>query len=163
MKFFPRFEKGNNVLGVRLKDLEEFFDLYNKNNISYFHLKMGDFSITIEDIEGLIEKNKRDIRLKEIDKADFSSTEENQQETNQYFEIKAPITGTFYRSPSPDSKPFVKIGDKVDENTVVCIIESMKVMNEIKAGVKGKIIKIPFENESKIKKGDIIFYVEKEL
>ena len=56
--------------------------------------------------------------------------------------VTAPIVGTFYGAPSPDDPPFVKVGDRVDENTVVCIIEAMKVMNEVKAGISGTIAEI---------------------
>jgi acetyl-CoA carboxylase biotin carboxyl carrier protein len=56
--------------------------------------------------------------------------------------ILSPIVGTFYAAPSPDSDPFVKVGSRVDEDTVVCIIEAMKVMNEIKSQVSGTIVEI---------------------
>lgn len=56
--------------------------------------------------------------------------------------VTSPMVGTFYSSPAPDQPPFVKIGDKVDESTVVCIVEAMKVMNEVKAGVSGTIAEI---------------------
>jgi acetyl-CoA carboxylase biotin carboxyl carrier protein len=60
--------------------------------------------------------------------------------------ITAPLVGTVYTSPSPEDAPFVKVGDRVDENTVVCIIEAMKVMNEVKAGVSGTIAEILISN-----------------
>ena len=55
------------------------------------------------------------------------------------------MVGTFYSAPSPDDPAFVKVGDKVDENTVVCIIEAMKVMNEVKAGVSGTVAEVLVE------------------
>lgn len=60
--------------------------------------------------------------------------------------VTSPMVGTCYASPSPDDPPFVKVGDEVDENTIVCIIEAMKVMNEVKSGMKGKIAEILVEN-----------------
>ena len=60
--------------------------------------------------------------------------------------ITAPLVGTLYQAPSSDDSPFVKVGDRVDENTVVCIIEAMKVMNEVKAGVSGTIAEILVSN-----------------
>lgn len=74
-------------------------------------------------------------------------------------EIKSPIVGTFYRSSSPDSDPFVKVGDTVDKDSVVCIVEAMKVMNEIKAEVKGKITKILVENASPVVYGQPLFKI----
>lgn len=56
--------------------------------------------------------------------------------------VTSPMVGTFYASPSPEDPPFVKVGDLVEEESVVCIIEAMKVMNEVKAGVQGKIVEV---------------------
>jgi acetyl-CoA carboxylase biotin carboxyl carrier protein len=61
-------------------------------------------------------------------------------------QIPSPMVGTFYRSPSPDSPPFVEVGQEVNEETVVCIIEAMKVMNEIKAETRGVIVEVLAEN-----------------
>lgn len=75
-------------------------------------------------------------------------------------EITAPIVGTFYRSPAPDQLPFKEVGDPVNPEEVVCIVEAMKVMNEIKAGVSGKIRKILVENASPVEFGQPLFLVE---
>ncbi|MBR6021287.1 MAG: acetyl-CoA carboxylase biotin carboxyl carrier protein [Kiritimatiellae bacterium] len=74
--------------------------------------------------------------------------------------IKSPLVGTFYRSSSPDADPFVKVGSVVGPNTVVCIVEAMKVMNEIKAGVSGKVSKVLLENASPVQYGQPLFLVE---
>lgn len=74
--------------------------------------------------------------------------------------INSPMVGTFYSSPSPEDPPFVKIGDQVDEQTLVCIIEAMKVMNEVKGGVKGKIIEILVKNGDPVEFGTPMFRVE---
>lgn len=73
--------------------------------------------------------------------------------------VSSPMVGTFYASPSPDDPPFVKVGDDVDENTVVCIIEAMKVMNEVKAGKKGKIAEIMVENADPVEFGTHLFRI----
>jgi acetyl-CoA carboxylase biotin carboxyl carrier protein len=73
--------------------------------------------------------------------------------------IKSPMVGTFYRSPSPDSPPFVQVGSLVQPDTVVCILEAMKVMNEIKAGVQGKISEILVENSTPVEFGQPMFRV----
>lgn len=74
--------------------------------------------------------------------------------------IDSPIVGTFYRSPSPDTDPFVKVGDRVSSDTVVCIIEAMKVMNEIKAEKSGVIKEILLENASPVEYGQSLFVIE---
>ena len=74
--------------------------------------------------------------------------------------IKSPMVGTFYRSPSPDSDVFVQVGQDVNKETVVCIIEAMKVMNEIQAEVKGKIKKVLVDNATPVQFGQPLFLVE---
>ena len=74
--------------------------------------------------------------------------------------IKSPIVGTFYRASSPTSEPFVKIGDHVEQDSVVCIIEAMKLMNEIQAEVTGEIVKILAENGQPVEYGQPLFAVK---
>ncbi len=75
-------------------------------------------------------------------------------------EIVSPMVGTFYRAPSPDSAPYVKEGQEIAEETVVCIIEAMKVMNEIKAEVKGIITEVLVENGAAVQYGQPLFRVK---
>lgn len=74
--------------------------------------------------------------------------------------ITSPMVGTFYGSPSPDSDPFVKVGDCVDEGTVVCIIEAMKVMNEIKAEMSGTIVEFMCQPGQAIEFDEVLFKVK---
>jgi acetyl-CoA carboxylase biotin carboxyl carrier protein len=74
-------------------------------------------------------------------------------------EIKSPLVGTFYAQPSPDSEPFVELGSHVDADTVVCIIEAMKVMNEIKAEMSGVIVDVVGVNGSAVEYGQVLFKV----
>jgi len=75
-------------------------------------------------------------------------------------EIKSPMVGTFYRSASPGAKPYIEVGDTVKPGDVLCIVEAMKLMNEIKAEVAGKVIQIPVENSAPVEFGQALFIVE---
>ena len=75
-------------------------------------------------------------------------------------EIKSPIVGTFYATPSPDSEHYVEVGSKVDPQTVVCIIEAMKVMNEIKAETSGTIVEVLVTNGQAVEYGQVLFKVK---
>jgi acetyl-CoA carboxylase biotin carboxyl carrier protein len=77
------------------------------------------------------------------------------------FKITSPIVGTFYRSPSPDKDPYVKEGDKVSESTTVCIVEAMKLMNEIQAETSGEVVKIYVENGQPVEYGQPLFGIKK--
>ena len=74
--------------------------------------------------------------------------------------IPSPIVGTFYRSPSPNADPFVKIGSNVEQDTVVCIIEAMKLMNEIQAEASGEVVKIYVENGQPVEYGQPLFGIK---
>lgn len=74
--------------------------------------------------------------------------------------VKAPMVGTFYRSPSPDAKPFVEVGQSVKEGDTICIIEAMKILNEIEADKAGTISKILCENGQAVEYGQPLFIIE---
>jgi len=75
-------------------------------------------------------------------------------------DIKSPMIGTFYRSSSPDSPPFISVGDKVTKGQTVCIIEAMKLFNEIESEVSGTIVKVMVENSSPVEYDQVLFVVE---
>ena len=75
-------------------------------------------------------------------------------------EIKSPMIGTFYRSSSPDTPVFVSVGDKITKGQTVCIIEAMKLFNEIESEVSGTIVKIPLENATPVEYDQVLFVVE---
>ena len=74
--------------------------------------------------------------------------------------IKSPMVGTFYRSASPETPPFVNVGAKIEEKTVICIIEAMKIMNEIQAETKGSIVEVLIENGQPVEYGQRLFKVK---
>ena len=78
-----------------------------------------------------------------------------------HHEIRSPIVGTFYRAPAPDAAPFVEVGSAVRPGTVLCIVEAMKLMNEIESDIEGKIAKVLVENGQPIEYDQPLFLVEK--
>jgi acetyl-CoA carboxylase biotin carboxyl carrier protein len=77
------------------------------------------------------------------------------------FEVRSPMVGTFYRSPAPDADPYVKVGDTISAGSVLCIIEAMKLMNEIESEISGKVIKILVENTQAVEYNQPLFLIEK--
>jgi len=76
------------------------------------------------------------------------------------FTINAPLSGTFYRSPSPEDPPYVEVGDQIEKGTVVCIVETMKIFNEVRAERRGIIREILMEDEDSVMTGQPIYKVE---
>ena len=85
---------------------------------------------------------------------------EKEKQTNNLHEVKSPIVGTFYRAPAPDADPYVQVGDYVTTGTVLCIVEAMKLMNEIETDVTGKIVKILVENGRPVEYNQPLFLLE---
>jgi len=77
-----------------------------------------------------------------------------------YIEIKSPMVGTFYRSSSPDKPPFVQVGDTISQGSVVCIIEAMKLFNEIESEVNGKIVKVLVDDSTPVEYDQVLFLVD---
>lgn len=91
---------------------------------------------------------------------DTSSTEKEIALNNNYIEIKSPMIGTFYRKPAPDKDPFVKVGDKISESSVVCMIEAMKLFNDIEAEVSGKIVKVLVDDATPVEYDQPLFLID---
>jgi acetyl-CoA carboxylase biotin carboxyl carrier protein len=75
-------------------------------------------------------------------------------------EVHSPIVGTFYRAPAPDAEPYVQVGDMVTKGSVLCIVEAMKLMNEIESEADGKIVKILVENGKPVEYNQVLFLIE---
>ncbi|MCS7084401.1 MAG: acetyl-CoA carboxylase biotin carboxyl carrier protein [Aquificaceae bacterium] len=83
-----------------------------------------------------------------------------EKEEKPYYVVKSPLVGTFYRSPSPGAPPFVEVGDNVAKGQVLCIIEALKVMNEIESEVSGRIVKILVENGETVEYNQPLFLID---
>ena len=92
--------------------------------------------------------------------APAQAQETPQTETKELIEIRSPMVGTFYRAPAPGAEPYVKEGDVVSPGQVLCIIEAMKLMNEIEAEVSGKIVEICVENAQPVEYNQVLFRLE---
>lgn len=88
--------------------------------------------------------------------------EEKKSSEEKLHEIRSPIVGTFYRAPAPDADQYVQVGSSIEPGTVLCIVEAMKLMNEIEADVSGKIVKILVENGTPVEYNQPLFLVQPE-
>jgi len=95
-------------------------------------------------------------KMEKVKKEEIKSEEEKRN----LFVVKSPIVGTFYRAPAPDANPYVEIGDIVKEGQVLCIIEAMKLMNEIESEISGKIVDILVKNAEPVEYGQELFLIE---
>jgi len=144
---------------VDLKDIKAIIDLMKKNDLSVFEMEKDGFRLKL--CKGL---GDQPIMMSSTAPAAANgptgaAAASAATESASTKEIVSPMVGTFYRSASPDSSPFVDVGTKVTEDTVVCIIEAMKVMNEIKAETSGVIAEVVAENSKPVQFGQVLFRV----
>lgn len=93
--------------------------------------------------------------------SESQSKEADLPKSDNLYEVKSPMVGTLYRAPSPDADPYVNVGSSVTSGTVLCIIEAMKLMNEIESEVSGKIVKVLVENGQPVEYNQPLFLIEK--
>ncbi len=151
-----------------LKDIKAIIDLMKKNSVSEFELERQDFKIRLK--RGGVQIAQYEdapvgvsmggvAQLPAMLPVSTVSAPPATPPVSNDAEIKSPMIGTFYRAPSPESANYVEVGSEVNPDTVVCIIEAMKVMNEIKAEVHGVITEILIDNVKPVEFGQPIFRI----
>jgi len=146
---------------MNLKEIKELINLMNENSLSELEVEREGMKIRIrKSLSGKFEAITEEPNMQ---KSVHTLKPDLKKEANlekKFVAIPAPMVGTFYRTPSPESKPFIEIGQVVDIGQVVCIIEAMKLMNEIKSEVKGKIVEVLIENAGPVEYGQALFMVD---
>ena len=152
---------------IDLKDIKAIIDLMRKNSVSEFELENQEFKIKLKrgtnggggaaaaEDAPVLAYVQPPIAVSPPAITPLVSAPVTPNE----LEIKSPMIGTFYRAPSPESAPYVEVGTEVNPETVVCIIEAMKVMNEIKAEAKGVITQVMVENAKPVEFGQPLFKI----
>lgn len=149
------------TLNVDIKDIKAIIDLMRKNSVSEFELEKQDFKIRLKrGTNGSSPAMFEDTQIIPYQQmVPIPASAPPAQLVINEVEIKSPMIGTFYRAPSPESASYVEVGSEVNPETVVCIIEAMKVMNEIKAEAKGVITQVMLENAKPVEFGQPLFKI----
>ena len=155
------------------KQLNELLRLIKKLDFAEFKMAEGDFSMTVRS-----EYKPGHIPAPQIVSmaapaaplavpaapavpvTDVSAVTEAEESTGNLLEIRSPIVGTFYREASPDKPPYVKVGDSIAAGDVVCIVEAMKLFNEIESEVSGKIVKVLIEEAKPVEYDQVLYLVD---
>ena len=145
-----------------IKDIYEVWDRFEKSSLSERKLSLGGDNLELKKTVEVISAEDKSGKIKQqvITKNDFMEENEANEANSDYKEIKAPFVGTFYRSASPEAKPYVSVGDVVKKGDILGIIEAMKIMNELAAPVSGKIVEIRAEDGKMIEYNQVLFLLE---
>ncbi len=175
---------------MNFKEIKELLTIIDNTKLEYVKLNTSDIELEVsKKVVGNIEigtKNTSVVENKENNIEKVSATNNRTNEENNIIntnytleyelvkedvvefagenlkEVKAPLIGTFYESPDPDSPSFVSVGDHVEKGDTLCIVEAMKLMNEIKSEFTGKVVEIKATNESMVEYGQTLFVIEEE-
>jgi acetyl-CoA carboxylase biotin carboxyl carrier protein len=157
---------------LELKDIKELIALMRKNDLSVFKMERDGFKITLKrgnDFQPIIAASTPVALPAGVSAAlPVAPTPEvaaapaapaSEPKTENFREIVSPMVGTFYATPSPEAPPYVSVGSSITEGAVVCIVEAMKVMNEIKSEIAGTIVEVLAENGKSVQYGQVLFRV----
>jgi acetyl-CoA carboxylase biotin carboxyl carrier protein len=167
---------------MNFKEIQELIRIIDRSKLAEFKLKEGEFEITIRSQKYYENKgvpsyapaynpppsyNPSPTQNQQTDPSPMSSKPAPSAESaappvvaSGLLEIKSPMVGTFYRSPSPDKPPYLQVGDTVNQGSVVCIIEAMKLFNEIESDIKGKVVKIVVDDASPVEYDQVLFLID---
>ena len=169
-------------MALDFKEIQELIKFVAKSGVSEVDLEMGEMKISIKTPpkkgKGQIETVVQQIPVAAApaiapvavqpapvvaaapEVAVETSVTSSDTDDSKYVTIKSPMIGTFYRKPSPDKDPFINVGDEVNIGTVVCVVEAMKLFNEIESEISGKIIKVLVDDMSPIEYDQPLFLVD---
>ncbi|MBU4590456.1 MAG: acetyl-CoA carboxylase biotin carboxyl carrier protein [Candidatus Omnitrophica bacterium] len=146
---------------MNLKEIKELINLMNENDLNELEIEREGGKIRIKKSAfGQFEATSEEGPGQRIVQTIRPAEKKAEADGKNLVAIKAPMVGTFYRAASSDTKPYAEIGKVVDAGQVVCIIEAMKLMNEIKSEVKGKVVEVLVENANSVEYGQALFMVE---
>ena len=169
-------------MALDIKEIQELIKFVAKSGVSEVDLEMGDMKISIKtppkkgkgQVETVVQQipvaaapaiapvtvQSPPIVAAAPEVASETLVASSDTDDSKYVTIKSPMIGTFYRKPSPDKDPFINVGDEVNIGTVVCVVEAMKLFNEIESEISGKIIKVLVEDMSPIEYDQPLFLVD---
>jgi acetyl-CoA carboxylase biotin carboxyl carrier protein len=143
---------------VNLEKVKKLIDMISSTDISEIELEDDGSKIRIkrgyQKIEYPVDDIDQDLKVP------YKISEVKEEENSNQETVSAPMVGTFYRAPAPDAEPYVEVGDIVNPGDILCIIEAMKLMNEIEVETRGKIVDILVKNGEPVEYGEPLFIIE---
>lgn len=164
-------------MDLNIEQMKELIDLFEGSDLSEISVQQDDFQVTLKkdslgesglgsggtDTQGVAyRKSEEKTGGPEKGKVESAGGEAPEEKAEDKNAITSPIVGTFYRSPSPEEPPYVEVGDRVEKGDTVCIVEAMKVMNEVKADQGGEVVDICVEDGDSVEYGQNLFKLASE-
>ena len=157
---------------MNFKQIQQLIKFVSKTDVAEVNIENNNFKINIKGSKSQKNEITQQVVQQPIQQAQApvvqplpveppkSDVQEDSSSSNNYLTVKSPIIGTFYRKPSPDKDVFVNVGDTIKEGDTLCVIEAMKLFNEIESDFSGKIVKILVEDASPVEFDQPLFLIE---
>jgi len=149
---------------MNLKEIKELINLMNENGLVELEIEKDGTSIRLKKTASGYETSSAPMMIERVRAHQDTLAQEPEESAEKVsaktVEIKAPMVGTFYRAASPESPAYVEIGQVIEPGAVICIIEAMKLMNEIKSEIKGKVVEILVDNAEPVEFGQPMFIID---
>lgn len=156
---------------MNIKEIKELLKLIDSSNLTEFKMETDDLKLTIrtKDYDNrksttYIQSQPETMMMTQAPMAvaapASTGTPVAEEPAVEYLEVRSPIVGTFYRAPAPDKPQFVKVGDVISKGDVVCIVEAMKLFNDIESEVSGKIVKVVVDDATPVEYDQVLFLVD---
>ncbi|MDD2688815.1 MAG: acetyl-CoA carboxylase biotin carboxyl carrier protein [Candidatus Omnitrophica bacterium] len=148
---------------MNIKEIKEMINLMNENGLMELEIEKDGMRIRLKKTSSGIDSFSGPIL---VEKENVSQVSEKQPMATlermsiKTVEIKSPMVGTFYRAPNPEAPPYAEVGQVIEPGQVICIVEAMKLMNEIKSEIKGKILEVLVDNAEPVEFGQPMFLIE---
>jgi len=148
---------------MNIKEIKEMINLMNENGLMELEIEKDGMRIRLKKTSSGIDSLSGPIL---VEKENVSQVSEKQPMATlermsiKTVEIKSPMVGTFYRAPNPEAPPYAEVGQVIEPGQVICIVEAMKLMNEIKSEIKGKILEVLVDNAEPVEFGQPMFLIE---
>ena len=145
---------------MNIKDIKALAAVLRQADLTKLDYSEGDVRITLErTAPSIVTATPQPVTFSMPEAAPAAMTAEEKNDFNNLSEVKAPMVGVYYAAPAPDAKPFVRVGDAVEKGQVICIIEAMKLMNDITAPVAGRIVDICAQDGAVLEYGQTIMKI----
>ena len=150
---------------MNIKEIKEMINLMNENGLAELEVEKDDMRIRLKKTTSGVQGFEAPVGYPTQGIAAVGAKAQSAQEIDEKnviktVEIKSPIVGTFYRAPNPEAASYVEVGQVIEPGQVICVIEAMKLMNEIKSEIKGKILEILVDNAEPVEFGQSLFLID---
>ncbi len=148
---------------MKIKEIQEIINFIKKSNLDDVSIETENYKIRVKKNNGISETIEKPNEVKKVSKTieiNEEKDETNKNTSSSNIIIKSPMIGTFYRSPNPESDPFITEGDSIKIGQTICIIEAMKLFNDIESEISGKIVKILVDDNSPVEFDQPLFEVD---